>query len=327
MLKTILQKINPLGQFSYKYALPLLISGMFFGILQSSLYFMIQVYVTATYMGYFAMVMGWMAGNIFILTRKSSLSYGVSLALAIATYYLLLFIVKTGGSYPAVQYIIVPISIFIISFPSGAFFRQLSGRVSGDLIFFHENNGFVFGMVLGLILFVKVGIYTVLFSPAIIILLLILSIIFKRFPAIIFVACLAFIAFYTRQNTLFIIFVTLLITVIAAAFLKINTVGITEHVKDIIPRNKSDRFILFFSGFNLIILQFFITREFSNRIIAPTSNILATFVLCCNILFDRHIYRTHCSKLMMGINSHSMCHNGTQTGIFFSNFVKKNLTS
>jgi hypothetical protein len=274
MLKTILQTIKSPGIFSFKVALPLLVSGVFFGILQSSLYFMIQVYVTATYMGYFAMVMGWMAGNVFILTRKSSISYGVSLGIAIATYYLLFFTVKAGGSYPAVQYIIVPISIFIISFPSGAFFRQLAGKIPGDIIFFHENNGFVFGMVLGLILFVKVGIYTVLFSPAIIILLLILSIIFKRFPAIIFVACLAFIAFYTRQNTLFIIFVTLLITVIAAAFLKINTVGITEHVKDIIPRNKSDRFILFFSGFNLIILQFFITREFSNILSANELTIL-----------------------------------------------------
>ena len=274
MLKLILTKINNSRTFSVGNALPLLISGLFFGIIQSSLYFAIQVYVTATYMGYFAMVMGWMAGNVFILTRKSTLSYGLSIGIAIATYYLLLFTIKIGGSYPVVQYFIVPISIFIISFPSGAFFRQLAGKVSGDLIFFHENNGFVFGMVLGLVLFVKTGIYTILLLPAIIFVLLFLSIFFTKYPTIIFVSILTVFAFYSRQNTLFIILTILLVIVIITAFLKVDAIGTTKHVKNKLLRNKSDRFILFFSGFNLIILQFFITREFSNILSANELTIL-----------------------------------------------------
>ncbi len=254
--------------------LTIYLAGLWFGILQSMIYFTIQVYVTATYAGYFAMILAWMSGVVFMLRYKGGPAFMQSVLISVIAYYALLGISISSGIYFPVRWIILPVLIFIIAGSAGSFFREFAGKTGSDRLFFHENNGFIFGMFFGLILFIKYGVQAVYFAPGLIFLLLMDAAFGKYQLSLPLLAVISGAFFYSGFNLGGYVTSAFILLIFISFIGKKKKTRIRVFKRKGGMKNFPVRTVLFISGFNLIVLQFYITREFSNILSASELTVL-----------------------------------------------------
>ncbi len=212
--------------------------GLHLAVLQVSIYFAAQCFITATFMVYFVVLSGWMAGSIFCLKYAFPEKLSTALFVSIGAYYLLIFMVR--NCYPGlVLYAPVLGMIFIVSFPAGAFFRVWARKCRVYSLFCHENNGFVAGYVLSMAAFVRWGVNFIYIAPL--------------------VTC-----------------VFALLSQHIVVSMRGNAKVVLKSLHRSVDRRlfASDRAVLYLSGFNLISLQYIIVREFSSIISASELTIL-----------------------------------------------------
>ena len=257
-------------------ALPLVVLGFYFGILQTALYFSIEVFVTATFTGYFFLVLAWMCGVIFAMKTDSLDNFYLSFTSSVLLFYIfLLFVISFP--YKGWMFPVLGLLIFVSAFPAGKFVKLFGKSVSSDSLFFHENNGFILGMVMSILLFVKFGIHFIYFAPILAYSLTILSLKKRNYEilGIIFIILLFFaVQHYWIGVAAFsiLLFVLLISKMVTPKFVSLPFID--TELNDIKLSYNQLKVIIFIAGFNLILLQYFIVREFSNIISANELSIL-----------------------------------------------------
>lgn len=140
--------------------------GLFFGLAQSSLFFMVQMYITASFLGYFAVLSAWLVG----LMVSMRIRFTASLLWVWLPGWLLQLSLYTWAQKETDSPFLLPLVMGLAalqSFCLGSYLKQISqsGLAAAQLLF-HENNGFVLGLILGLPLFLSLGpIYFLVLLP------------------------------------------------------------------------------------------------------------------------------------------------------------------
>ena len=140
------------------------LAGLHFGVLQVCLFLAIQVGFTATYLGYFAVVLAWMVGVVFSLRTGQPRSLTTAVAVSLAGYAGLLGVLWAlpphGWLVP-----VLGLLVALAALPAGRLFGVLAPRLASGPLFLHENNGFVLGSVLAVVAFVQWGIHALAGAP------------------------------------------------------------------------------------------------------------------------------------------------------------------
>lgn len=121
-------------------------TGLHLAILQFSYFFVLLINVTSTYITYMTIVISWMAGTLIGLWWRR-LNAGIALLLGVASYYAAYLLVVTDPLSPSTLPI-AALGVTVTGLWAGRFFvvmLPLFGRA--DRLFFHENNGFMLGVV------------------------------------------------------------------------------------------------------------------------------------------------------------------------------------
>ncbi|MBI2418019.1 MAG: hypothetical protein HYV28_08985, partial [Ignavibacteriales bacterium] len=244
--------------------IPIFSAGLFFGILQSAIYFSVLVFVTATFMGYFIIMLMWVSGAAIVLRVNFTFNIRTSLTFTLCIFYLFLLVVKT--STPSVWlYPLYGIMVLCMAFPSGQIIKLFAEKISAGSLFLQENNGFIIGSILGFILFLKFGVRFIYLAPVIAFMLTIFSFYGKKKYIILF---------WTITGTYFVItgynigtIASLVLLIIFILFNRIapnnNAIIGHENLEQNRINSSSLTAIVFISGCNVALLQYFIVREFS----------------------------------------------------------------
>jgi len=251
-------------------------AGFYFALIQTALYFSIEVYVTATFTGYFLMVLVWMAGVTFSLKANFLPGFISLLLLSLVSTYLFVYI-TAAFSISYLTFAFFLLFIFISALPAGSFFRELSPSISSDTLFLHEINGFIVGTIVGLLFFVKFGVLFIFFAPIVGLAFVFLYWNDKEIPA--FVLFFAILIFFSIIGYWIGVVVFSAITVLIQLGRKYivkpvqNSQSFSQNEFETFSKRES-KLLLVLSGFNLIILQYYIVREFSIIISANELSIL-----------------------------------------------------
>lgn len=263
--------------------LPLFLYGMHFGVVQIAVYFLIQVYVTASFMGYFAVVLAWMAGVVVSLRFAVPRRLSTALFVSTGAYFGLLGLTSILTPYLAALPLIA-ILVGLTSLPAGAIFRVYSARIAASSLFFHENNGFVLGYLLSMFGFVKWGVNYLQWAPLLSLAVVVLG--RDEFGRVACVGIFVAAGLCLQAGSVGSFFVLLVAGVIGTSLL--SRTGAAPSVPgeragrwrllDVTGRfdrqGVSVRTILLVSGFNLIFLQYFLVREFSSILAASEVTIV-----------------------------------------------------
>jgi hypothetical protein len=121
-------------------------TGLHLALLQFGYFFLLLVNVTSTYVTYAAVVMSWMSGTLIgLLWRR--LHGGLALVLGVASYYLIYALVVSDPLSPYT----LPVAaagVAVTGLWAGRFFVVMLPHMRRvDRLFFHENNGFLLGVI------------------------------------------------------------------------------------------------------------------------------------------------------------------------------------
>ncbi len=141
------------------------LTGLHLAILQFSYFFVLLINVTSTYITYMTIVISWMAGTLIGLWLR--LSAGLCLTIGIVSYYAIYFLViadpLSSSTLPLAAFGVAVTGIW-----AGRFFilmLPLFGRP--DKLFFHENNGFLLGVIGVFLGFTLLGLPFLFWTPLI----------------------------------------------------------------------------------------------------------------------------------------------------------------
>ncbi len=242
-------------------------AGLHFGILQISLYFIIECFVTATYLGYFAVTIAWLTGVIINLKHNFFKTWKRSLTVSYLSLAVLSLITATTPPYHILLPVIF-IFIVLVAAPAGHFFKSYSGSMAASALFFHENNGFVLGFVLSTAGFIQWGINYIYIAPLLSFIATLLTTRKNTWQPFLIIG-LAFIAGITSSDIFVIIpFTLIVVLVILAIFIEPRPANIPIQAQST-RISRYQRAIIYLAGFNLLLLQFFIVRDYA-IIIAST---------------------------------------------------------
>ncbi len=139
-------------------------AGVHFGIVQACLFLTIQCFFTATVVGYFAVMLAWMCGALWSLCRPRQIALPTALLLSLVSSYGLLWVLTAFA--PGMHLIpVIFVLVALAATPVGALFRSWPSELSGRQLFLHENNGFVLGYVLSILGFVEWGVNFLYWAP------------------------------------------------------------------------------------------------------------------------------------------------------------------
>jgi hypothetical protein len=141
------------------------LTGLHLAILQFSYFFVLLINVTSTYITYMTIVISWMLGTLLGLWLR--LSASLCLIIGVLSYYVIYFLVVTYPLSPST----LPLAAFGVvatGIWAGRFFivmLPLFGR--SDKLFFHENNGFMLGVIGVFLGFTLLGLPFLFWTPLI----------------------------------------------------------------------------------------------------------------------------------------------------------------
>lgn len=139
-------------------------TGLHLAILQFGYFFVLLVNVTSTYVTYMTVVISWMAGTLAGLLWKR-LSAGWLLILGVLSYYAIYFLVVSD---PLSSYnlALASVGVAFTGLWAGRFFVVMLPLFKrADQLFFHENNGFLLGIIGAFLGFSLLGLSFLLWAP------------------------------------------------------------------------------------------------------------------------------------------------------------------
>ncbi len=149
-----------------KLSLTAFFTGWFFAVLQFSFLMLLQINISSAYLTYMVITLSWMIGTVAGLWIPR-LSMPLGVGLGTVSYY----IVYTLVSYNPFSPITLPVAsagVAIAGLWAGHFFvTMLDKSMTTDSIFFHENNGFIVGLVTFFAGFTQIGRPFLLYVPLI----------------------------------------------------------------------------------------------------------------------------------------------------------------
>lgn len=140
------------------------LTGFHLAVLQFSYFFLLLINVTSTYITYMTVVIAWMLGTLIGLVLPH-LNAGLAMVLGVAGYYAAYAWVINNPLSPSTLPL-AAIGVAITGLWAGRFFvvmRPLFVRV--DRMFFHENNGFLVGIIAVFVGFSLAGRPFLLWTP------------------------------------------------------------------------------------------------------------------------------------------------------------------
>lgn len=263
------------------------IHGALFGVLQICLFLTVECYLTATSLGYFFVVMGWLCGLIFFLRSSRKITSLNAITIALCAYYFAYFLLHSLNFSMSVNFILVFVLAMTISLPAAYLFRNFKTQHSASFLFFNENNGFILGYILSLFFFMKWGNIFLQIGPALFYVMTALIILRQAQIVLGLKLLLSFYFYHTNNSFIFYTWITFVLLSMAShtdLFIrKLSLKPKTENVSSASPQKNMTRNrtlgILFLAGFNLIVLQFFISREFSTILAASELSIILIAVV------------------------------------------------
>lgn len=258
------------------------VAGLHFGVLQVCLFLAIQVGFTATALGYFAVVLAWMAGVVSNLRWGRPAGLMSCAAVSLLAYAGLLVLLWLLPPQP----LLVPLLgllVALAALPAGALFRGLATQVASGPLFLHENNGFVLGSVLAVVAFVQWGVHALVGAPLVTAGLLLLATRRDGRPALAALLAAAVAAQALESTTAFVLLlvgavlatITHGLAVPPPAELRAPRAGAVPAVHPWSTLSlRARRLMLLLAGFCLMLLQALLTREFSNVLSACELSIL-----------------------------------------------------
>lgn len=255
------------------------LTGLHLGLLQTALFFAAQVYVSATALGYFVVVTAWMAGVLVSIRSGRPRHLPAALALSVGA----LMVLLAAGSVLAPGARLYPL-VFALAFasalPAGTFFRHYSGRHASSTLFLHENNGFVLGLLAGMFGFVHWGVDFLPVGPLLSLLAVLAAF---RHPGVVLGLVLPGAALAAQRLGNAWLAWTLVATWALVAAVRFAPMPRRSPARPAgapaaSPRVPAPRLLLALAGANLILLQYFITREFSTLLAASELAILIVAV-------------------------------------------------
>ncbi len=251
------------------------LQGAHFGLMQVALYLLIEVEYTASALGYFLIVLAWMAGVVAGLRGFPRLGMRRASAISLAAWGVLLLCLSLLAPYPALLPVIAVLAA-CVALPAGVLFRRWRHRLAASSLLVHENNGFVLGYLLSMLAFVQWGLTFLYWGP---VLSYGLSWLAGRgrdwllTPVLFVIAGAAWLSGSTW---------------VALALLALGAPGLFAARRlgyrlRVAPRPESGwarfapleaRLVLFVSGLCLMLLQYLVTREFASILAASELSIL-----------------------------------------------------
>lgn len=145
----------------------LLFSGLFFGVLQWSAFFLLQAYLASTAMVYLLATSVWLLGSLAGLSIPGRSDERSWLAAATAAYYVLRAL-AVAHPYDFAWLPLLLGCVAVMGAYAGRFFRERRAMPGGARrLFFLENTGFLGGMVLTVMGLFWIGAGLLLLAPAI----------------------------------------------------------------------------------------------------------------------------------------------------------------
>jgi len=140
------------------------VTGLHLALLQFCYFFLLLINVTSTYVTYMTIVVSWMMGTLLGLFWPR-LHTGVALAVGVVSYYAIYALVLSD---PLALYTlpIAACGVAISGLWAGRFFVvMLPLFARADRLFFHENNGFLLGLVGVFVGFTMLGLSFLFWTP------------------------------------------------------------------------------------------------------------------------------------------------------------------
>jgi hypothetical protein len=140
-----------------RWGYPLLV-GVWLGLLQTGLFFQLSFALSASFSTYLLVVLGWLAGSALGVRglAQRAIPLAVFLLAALSAYGLISLAVNLFPFdrrwQPAYMGLILLIGVY-----PGVFFARMGASYPPSTLFFHENNGFILGMLLGTLGFMLWG--------------------------------------------------------------------------------------------------------------------------------------------------------------------------
>ncbi len=142
------------------------ITGLQFSVLQFCFLAILQINVSSAYLTYMTVAFAWMVGSVIGMWVKRLTSWmGVVLG-TLAFYFVHILLTFFPFSYLAL--IVSAVGISVAAIWAGRFFVVMRSRFeSPDKMFFHENNGFLLGIILFFVGFTTLGSSFIIFAPGV----------------------------------------------------------------------------------------------------------------------------------------------------------------
>lgn len=237
-----------------------LLAGLHFGIMQACLSLTTQTNITATVLGYFLTVFAWMMGIIINMSFKVPFSFTQKLLISLVAYCTYFIISLYCVPTPAIWSIYFILTV-LTALPAGEFFKQFSSMAPSSQIFFHENNGFIIGTVLGMCGYVQWGVRFISIAPTLSFIFLIAYVTHRNRLTLWLTTATTLFFVLTKEYACFAIMLTFLAySFIPKSFCISNSIKHIPHDNRLI--NRFAPLLIFIAGFNSMFLQFFIVRDF-----------------------------------------------------------------
>ncbi len=255
------------------------LQGFHFGLLQVALYLMVQSYYSASYVGYFLIVLAWMAGVFIGLKwlggwRLRQVGY-----VSLAAYFTLLLLLSLLAPYTLLMPVIALFSV-LVALPVGVLFRDWSEKLTATSLFFHENNGFIFGYLVSMLSFVQWGVHALYWGPLLSFAITLLANQGRSAGVLIFFPIIALAVWFAGGGA---VALSLLLTgALGIALLKKSSgaLSVSNTVKKswTVFTALETKVILVLAGMCLLLLQYLITREFSIVLASSELSILVVAI-------------------------------------------------
>lgn len=142
------------------------LTGLHFAFLQFSYLLLLQINISSTYITYAIIVMSWMAGTVIGLWWEKLQASG-GLIIGILSYYTVYALV-VNHPFSALTLPVSAVGVALAGLWAGRFFVVMLPLFKrADSLFFHENNGFLLGIVSVLVGFTLLGRPFMLWTPLI----------------------------------------------------------------------------------------------------------------------------------------------------------------
>lgn len=132
--------------------------GFLLGLLQTGLYFELSFTLSSSYTTFLMVTLCWLLGSMLgvVVASRTKLQLNLLLLTALLAYFSCVVILG-AAPFDTSLWLVYAVLIVVTALYPGMFFVRLSATYRASTLFFRENNGFIFGLVVGTISFLLLG--------------------------------------------------------------------------------------------------------------------------------------------------------------------------